>query len=67
MTVISHYSGSPQSGTFVNPYSSLAQGTNAVATGGNIWIRSAGSSTETLTIAKPMTINAYNGAATVGH
>ena len=62
-----NYSGSPQSGTFANPYSTLAQGTNAVASGGNIWIRSAGSSAETMTISKPMTIKAYNGAATVGN
>jgi len=62
-----NFSGSPQSGTFANPYSTLAQGTNAVASGGNIWIRSAGSSAETMTISKPMTINAYNGAATVGN
>jgi hypothetical protein len=62
-----NYGGSSQSGTFANPYSTLAKGTNAVASGGNIWIRSAGSSAETMTISKPMTINAYNGAATVGN
>jgi len=62
-----NYGGSSQSGTFANPYSTLAKGTNAVASGGNIWIRSAGSSAETMTISKPMTINAYNGAATIGH
>jgi hypothetical protein len=62
-----NYSGSPQSGTFANPYSTLAQGTNAVASGGNIWIRSAGSSAETMSIAKPMKINTYNSTATIGH
>ena len=61
------YGGSPQSGTYANPYLNLAQGVNAVATGGSIWIRSAGSSAETMTITKPMQINAYAGAATVGH
>jgi len=61
-----NYGGSSQSGTYATPYSTLAQGTNAVATGGNIWIRSAGSSAETMTITKRMQINAYNGAATVG-
>jgi hypothetical protein len=62
-----NYGGSSQSGTYANPYSTLAQGTNAVANGGNIWIRSAGSSAETMTIAKPMKLNAYNGAATIGN
>lgn len=62
-----NYSGSFPSGTFVNPYSTLAQGINAVANGGNIWIRSAGSSPETMTITKPMQINAYNGAASIGN
>jgi hypothetical protein len=62
-----NYDGSSQSGTFANPYTTLAQGTNAVADGGNIWIRTAGSSAETMTISKPMKINAYNGAASIGN
>ena len=62
-----NYGGSQQSGTYANPYSTLAKGTNAVATGGNIWIRTAGSSAETPTITKAMTINAFEGAATVGN
>ena len=61
-----NYSGT-QTGGFFSPYSTLAQGISAVTSGGNIWIRSAGSSAETPTITKPMTIQAFNGAATVGH
>ncbi len=60
-----NYSGA-QSGTYSFPYSSLAQGVNAVGNGGTILIRTAGSSPETLTITKPMTIRAFAGAATIG-
>jgi subtilase family serine protease len=56
---------SPQLGTFANPYSTLAQGVSAVTTGGNIFI-DPGSSTETITISKAVTINAFSGPATVG-
>ena len=62
-----NYVGSFPSGTFATPYPTLAQGTNAVSSGGNIWIRTAGSSVETMTIKKPLTIRAYNGPATIGH
>ena len=57
---------SPQSGTFDNPYSTLAQGTNAVPTHGTILIKP-GHSPEHLAIAKIMTISAVGGTATVGH
>jgi subtilase family serine protease len=56
---------SPQYGTIVNPYSTLAQGTNAVGTGGTIFIINGGSSAHTPAISKPMTITAQNGAATI--
>jgi subtilase family serine protease len=61
-----NYSASlPQSGTFAHPYSTLAQGVSAVAVGGNIYIKP-GSSSETMTISKSMTINAFSGPATIG-
>lgn len=62
-----NYTGSPVIGTFDYPFKTLGQGVSAVSSGGTIWIRSAGSSAETMTITKPMTINAYNGAATIGN
>jgi hypothetical protein len=42
-------------------------GTNAVSPGGTVIIKTAGSSSEIMTISKPMTIRASDGAATVGH
>jgi subtilase family serine protease len=62
-----NYTGGGNNGTFNNPYTTVAQGTNAVLPNGTIWIRSAGSTHETMTITKPMTIRAYNGAATIGN
>jgi len=61
-----NYSGSTINGTYNYPYKTVATGAGAVETGGHIWIRSAGSSAETMTIAKPLTIRAYNGPATIG-
>jgi hypothetical protein len=61
-----NYSGT-QSGTYVNPYSTIAKGISAVASGGDIWIRSPGTSDETPTINKPLTIKAYAGAASIGN
>jgi subtilase family serine protease len=57
---------SPQLGTFINPFSTLAQGTNAVKPFGTIFIITGGSSSETMSIHKPMTITAMDGAATIG-
>lgn len=61
-----NYTGSTQNGSYDAPFSTLAQGVSKVSPNGNIWIRTAGSSPETMTIAKPMTIRAANGPATVG-
>ncbi|HUA66463.1 MAG TPA: S53 family peptidase [Alphaproteobacteria bacterium] len=61
-----NYTGATINGTYDFPYKTMAQATTAVPSGGNIWIRTAGSSSETMTISKPMTIRAYNGAATIG-
>jgi subtilase family serine protease len=62
-----NYTGGLKLGTYDYPFSTLAQGTNAVPVGGNIAIKTAGSSLETMTISKPMTIGAFGGPATVGH
>jgi hypothetical protein len=59
------YSGSPQKGSFFQPYGTLAQGTNAVGSGGTIILINGGSSAATPAIAKPMTITAQGGAATI--
>jgi subtilase family serine protease len=61
-----NYTGSDQNGNYNNPFKTLAQGITAVPSSGNIWIKTAGSSPETPTISKPLTIHAYNGAATIG-
>jgi subtilase family serine protease len=53
-------------GSYFFPFSSLAAGNNAVSAGGTIFIETAGSSSETMTISKPMTITAIDGPATVG-
>lgn len=61
-----NYSGIPiQLGTFVFPYNTLAQGVSAVPSGGTIAIKP-GTSSETMTISKPMKIIAVGGAANVG-
>jgi len=61
-----NYTGSVQNGSYANPFPTLAQGVTAVPSGLTILIKTAGNSTETMTISKPMTIRAYNGAATIG-
>jgi len=62
-----NYTGSPQNGQYATPYSTLTAGVNNVASGGSIFIRTGGASHETLTITKPMTITASDGAAVIGH
>jgi xanthomonalisin len=62
-----NYTGSTQNGTYNHPFQTLAQGVSAVATGGTIWIRTAGSSSEKPTISKHLTIRANMGPATVGN
>jgi subtilase family serine protease len=61
-----NYTGTKQNGTYEYPYPTLAEGVSAVATGGNIWIRTAGVSPETPTISKALTIHANMGTATIG-
>jgi hypothetical protein len=62
-----NYTGAIQNGTYLYPFKTLAQGTSAVTFGGTVFIITGGSSAETMTITKPMTITASDGAATVGN
>ena len=60
-----NYTVGAENGTYAQPYDTLAKGTNAVIAGGTIALKP-GSSSETLTISKPMTIIAVGGPATIG-
>jgi subtilase family serine protease len=62
-----NYTGSVQNGSYDFPYRTLAGGINAVSPGGTIIIRSGGSSSETPTITKSMTIIAQDGSSSVGN
>jgi hypothetical protein len=55
----------PQIGNYYQPFSTLAQGTNAVPSGGTISIK-AGTSAETMKISKPMKLIAVGGKAIIG-
>jgi len=61
-----NYAGSLQNGNYSSPYQRLTNGISAVDFGGEIFIKTSGSSRETMRITKAMTIAAPNGAATVG-
>ncbi|HEY3863732.1 MAG TPA: S53 family serine peptidase [Verrucomicrobiae bacterium] len=61
-----HYQGQISAGTYAKPYKTLAQGVSAVTYGGTIIIKTAGTSSETMTIKKAMDINVNDGAATIG-
>lgn len=56
---------SPETGTFRAPFNTLAEGTNAVPSHGLVMIKR-GSSSERMTISKPMTLKAAGGTATIG-
>jgi subtilase family serine protease len=56
----------PGEGTYDHPYYSLGLATNAVSPWGTIAIKGPGSSAETMTVAKPMTLQAAGGRVTVG-
>lgn len=60
-----NYTGTLKNGTYNFPYQTLAQGTNAVGSGGTIILLDNGSSAPTPVISKPMTITSENGAATI--
>jgi hypothetical protein len=57
----------PGNGTWASPFNTMARGVAGVPVSGEIMIKGPGSSTETMTISKPMIINAVGGAATIGH
>jgi hypothetical protein len=59
------FGGSPQVGTFANPFPTLAQGIAAVAPGAEIYLKP-GVSHETNTITKAMFITTIGGVATIG-
>jgi len=54
-----------ETGSSSQPFNTLAEGIAAVPSGGALLVR-AGTSSETPTISKPLTINAEGGAVTVG-
>jgi subtilase family serine protease len=57
----------PGNGTWATPFNTMGLGVNGVPTNGAIVIKGPGSSTETMTISKPMTIEAVGGPGTIGH
>jgi subtilase family serine protease len=57
----------PGNGSWSSPYNTLARGVAGVPANGAIVIKGPGSSAETMTISKPMTIQAVGGSATIGH
>lgn len=62
-----NYTGGTQNGAYTTPFKTLTAGVSAINDYGTIFIKTAGSSSETMTITKPMTITAIDGAATVGN
>jgi M6 family metalloprotease-like protein len=52
-------------GTFLFPFNTFFEGQNAVPLGGTLWIKT-GTSSETASITKPMTLRAYNGPVSIG-
>jgi len=62
-----NYGGSVQNGAYTTPFKTLAAGVSAIRDYGTIFIKTAGSSSETMTITKPMVITALDGGATVGN
>jgi hypothetical protein len=61
-----NYLGTFQFGTYDLPYKRLTNGVSAVAAGGRISIKTAGSSAETMRLTKAMTLVSPNGTATIG-
>jgi subtilase family serine protease len=61
-----NYTGSTQDGNYDTPFKTLSAGVTAVPSNGTIAIKTAGSSSQTMTISKPMTVMAVGGPATIG-
>jgi hypothetical protein len=62
-----NYFGFFEFGDYYFPYKTLAHAVAGVPNYGTILIKTAGSSAETMTITKPMTLSAVGGPATVGN
>jgi len=65
-----NYTGAIQNGSRATPYTTLAQGTNAVAVGGTVLIDAStqpSSSHETIKVSKPMIILSVNGQSIIGN
>jgi len=61
-----NFTGSNPSGTFNNPYKTMAAGIAAASYGGTLHLKT-GASSETPTITKRINIVGYNGPATIGN
>ena len=64
-----NYTGSPQNGTYQNPFQTLAQAASAVPSGGTVAINATdqpSESSQTITITKAMTIVSVAGPSTIG-
>src|ERR1041385_621884 len=62
-----NFGGFIHAGTYALPYNTMASATNAVLAGGTIVIKGTGSSSELLSISKPMNIHSVYGPNTIGH
>jgi len=60
-----NFTGSPELGTFSNPFKTATAGINGVSYGGILNFKT-GFSPETAAIGKPMTLRAFNGPVTIG-
>ena len=61
-----NFGGSPQNGTYSNPFGTLAQGVSTVAAGAEIFLKP-GNSHVSITISKAMNLIAVGGNAIIGH
>jgi len=57
--------GLSEFGTFLFPFNTFAEGHTAVPAGGTLWFKT-GTSSETPSTSKPMTLRAYNGPVSIG-
>ena len=55
----------PKKARFTKPYNTVAEGADAVTSGGHLRIK-AGATAETVTITKAMTVHAYGGNVLIG-
>lgn len=55
----------PENGTFPFPFNTFSEGLNAVSPGGILRLKT-GTSSETASVTKPMSLQAYNGPVTIG-